>query len=98
MSDKIDRASENGRQQFDKAANPPQPQQGIGSEQVKNSQPFPQPTPPGSVRNAQDRITHQQAMNQDHERAMKVYEAAKARKDQQKQVELDKGKDKDLEK
>lgn len=102
MSDKINDASSNGREQFNNKSNPQPEQQGIGSEQVKNTKLYPAgPKPPGNVRSAQDRLIHQEGMQKDdnqaaktNDKAMKVYEASKARTEQQKQLDLDKDKEK----
>lgn len=93
MSDKIENASNNGRQEFNKAANPQPEKQGVDSQQIKNSESYPQPKPPRSTRSTQDRITHQENMQKDN-RAVELYNAAKARKEQQNQVSLNKDREK----
>ena len=92
---KIDDASNNGKQQFNQATNPQPKQQGIGSEQVKNSSPQPPPPAPTFGKNEQSRIAHSSGMQKDEARFAKNLEAAKARNEQEKQVELGKDKDKE---
>jgi hypothetical protein len=103
MSDKIDEASKDGREQFNKAANQQPEKQGIDSEQVKNigTQP-PAPAPSKAARTEQARQTHQEAMRQDSERAenariekVKAYnDKINGRKENQKEQQLQNKKDK----
>lgn len=94
MSDKINDASSNGREQFNKTSNPQPEKQGLDSEQVKNSQPALRgPKPPISVGPAQDRLTHQQKMQKD-DKDVELYNAAKARNERENQLGLDKDKEK----
>lgn len=93
MSDKLNNASNNLQEQFAKAAALKKQQQ-QGSEMVKNDEPKMQPKPPTNTREAPDRQSYNDRLAEDRARAAKMNEEAKARIEQQKQLELKNDRDK----
>jgi hypothetical protein len=97
MGDSSNESSKRLAEQFAKAAalKQQQTQQMQGSEMVKNSKPFPQPTPPGSTRSAVDQAFYNQRLDQEKARLDEINAKAKARSEAQKQQEEEKGRDDD---
>ena len=97
MSRKLDQASQNLKEQFAKAvaAKQQQAQQGKESEMIKNDRPGLKHTPPSNMRQEPDRQSYNEKLAQERERALKINELAKARIDQQKQLELKNDREKD---